>query len=215
MINIMGAIMLAGAAAAWGIGSVLRLKGRVQNLSALVTALGVMRGEICERLTPMPELLEMLRDESPLSLIHILAGKRDRKIMCSGKMIHSAAFRRFQRGRTHIIARGRRGEALFKFNFLCLFPAGRILQIQIDAADIGFPAGGKRYGRVIGGAGRGLLIISAGKKFSRGQIYAVWIYHWHNIERRFGIKRGGGSIRKKMCIRDRYSSARWRHWHYE
>ena len=65
MINIIGAIMLIGAAAAWGVGSVLRLKGRVQNLSSILTALEVMRGEICERLTPMPELLEMLRDESP------------------------------------------------------------------------------------------------------------------------------------------------------
>lgn len=65
MINIIGAIMLVGAAAAWGVGSVLRLKGRVQNLSSILTALEVMRGEICERLTPMPELLEMLRDESP------------------------------------------------------------------------------------------------------------------------------------------------------
>ena len=35
MINIIGAIMLVGAAAAWGVGSVLRLKGRVQNLSSI------------------------------------------------------------------------------------------------------------------------------------------------------------------------------------
>lgn len=65
MINIVGAIILTGAAAAWGVSGVIRLKTRVHNISSLITALEMMRSEISGRLTPMPELLDMLKKEAP------------------------------------------------------------------------------------------------------------------------------------------------------
>ncbi len=65
MVNVIGAIILTGGAAAWGISGVIRLKNRVQALASLITALELMRNEISERLTPMPELLDMLKEQAP------------------------------------------------------------------------------------------------------------------------------------------------------
>jgi stage III sporulation protein AB len=42
----------------------MRLRARVRSLHALVGALGVMSNEICDRLTPMPELLHLMAAEA-------------------------------------------------------------------------------------------------------------------------------------------------------
>ena len=64
MIRFIGAVLITIGTAAWGILSVFRLRSRVKNLHALTSALGIMRSEICDRLTPMPELLRSISDEA-------------------------------------------------------------------------------------------------------------------------------------------------------
>ena len=60
MTKIIGALMVTAATTSLGVMSVKRLKRRVRSLRTLVNALDIMRSEICMRLTPMPELLEIL-----------------------------------------------------------------------------------------------------------------------------------------------------------
>jgi len=64
MIKMMGAILIIAGTAAWGVGSIARLRGRARSLNAVVSSLYVMENEICGRLLPMPELLELLSDEA-------------------------------------------------------------------------------------------------------------------------------------------------------
>jgi len=58
--KIIGALMVTAATTSLGVMSAKRLKRRVRSLRSLVSALDIMRSEICTRLTPMPELLELL-----------------------------------------------------------------------------------------------------------------------------------------------------------
>lgn len=60
MFKIIGAIMVTAATTTVGLRSASRLKNRVKSLKSLVGGLDIMRPEICTRLTPMPELLELL-----------------------------------------------------------------------------------------------------------------------------------------------------------
>ena len=78
MIKLIGAIMLIGGTAAWGLTSVFRLRARCRSLAAVTHALGVMQSEICDRLTPMPELFVQLADEAeyPASLLYKNAGDK-------------------------------------------------------------------------------------------------------------------------------------------
>lgn len=71
MIRIIGAVLITAGAAAWGLLGVFRLRSRVKNLGTIVSALGVMKSEICDRLTPMPELLKQMANEAtyPASLL--------------------------------------------------------------------------------------------------------------------------------------------------
>jgi stage III sporulation protein AB len=64
MIRILGAVMMIFGASAWGILGVVRLRERVRSLSAITAALGIVRCEICERLTPVPELFVMMGKEA-------------------------------------------------------------------------------------------------------------------------------------------------------
>ncbi len=64
MIKFAGALLIIAGTAAIGGRSALRYRNRVRSLESLVSALGLMRSEICDRLTPMPELLEMLSREA-------------------------------------------------------------------------------------------------------------------------------------------------------
>ncbi len=71
MIRLIGAVLITAGAAAWGFIGVFRLRARVRSLNALTSALGVMKSEICDRLTPMPQLLKLLGNEAtyPVSLL--------------------------------------------------------------------------------------------------------------------------------------------------
>lgn len=70
MLKILGAIMITAATAAFGFSAVLRLRARVKILAGMTAAIEVMKNEICDRLTPMPELLELLEGETeaPVSI---------------------------------------------------------------------------------------------------------------------------------------------------
>ena len=64
MFRLVGAILIVGATAAMGLSSVWQMEKRVRNLSGILTSLKTMKREICDRMTPMPELLEQLRSEA-------------------------------------------------------------------------------------------------------------------------------------------------------
>ena len=63
MIRILGAVLVIGATGTIGLTSMWRMGMRVRILTALIAALETMKGEICDRLTPMPELIVRLSDE--------------------------------------------------------------------------------------------------------------------------------------------------------
>jgi len=64
MLNVVGAVLIIGATAAVGLSSVWRMRARVRVLSGLIVAIEAMKNEICDRLMPIPELLEQLARES-------------------------------------------------------------------------------------------------------------------------------------------------------
>lgn len=64
MFKIIGAVMIAASAAAIGMMSVFKLRQRVRSLASLTSALGAVRSEVCDRLTPIPELLEQMAQEA-------------------------------------------------------------------------------------------------------------------------------------------------------
>ena len=69
MIKILGAMLLVGSAAFVGINASGALSLRVGILGGFLQALEIMRAEICENLTPLPDLIEGLSKKlrSPLS----------------------------------------------------------------------------------------------------------------------------------------------------
>ena len=64
MFRLIGAILIISATAAWGIGGVIKLRARSSSLRAITQSLDIMRSEICDRLTPVPELFELLAKTS-------------------------------------------------------------------------------------------------------------------------------------------------------
>lgn len=64
MIKIIGAVLITASAAAVGLGSVYRLRQRVRSLGALASAIDTIKSEVCDRLTPMPELFELMAAEA-------------------------------------------------------------------------------------------------------------------------------------------------------
>ena len=63
MLRLIGALLVAGAAARVGFGAARRLGERVEALRGFIAALGFITDELSCRLTPMPELLGRLRQE--------------------------------------------------------------------------------------------------------------------------------------------------------
>ena len=78
MMRLIGAILLISGTAAWGMAGVMRLRGRARSLNALTSALEIMKSEICDRLTPLPELFELLQNEAtpPAGLLFRNAGDK-------------------------------------------------------------------------------------------------------------------------------------------
>jgi stage III sporulation protein AB len=65
MLRLAGILLLVASCTALGLGKSAALAARVRGLTATVDALELMRGEICTRLTPMPELAARLGTEGP------------------------------------------------------------------------------------------------------------------------------------------------------
>ena len=68
MLRLTGMLLLVVSCTALGFGKSAALAARVRGLSAVVDALALMRGEICTRLTPMPELTARLGTQGPQEL---------------------------------------------------------------------------------------------------------------------------------------------------
>ena len=64
MFRLIGAILVMGAAASFGLCNVWRMHKRVQALRGLITALETMKSEICDRMSPLPELVDLLCQET-------------------------------------------------------------------------------------------------------------------------------------------------------
>jgi len=64
MLSAVGAILIIGATALIGLSSMWRMAARVRTLTGLISALETMKSEICDRLTPLPELIEQQSRES-------------------------------------------------------------------------------------------------------------------------------------------------------
>lgn len=71
MIRILGATLIIGASAAIGFSSVRRMQLRVHVLSSLLVSIETIKNEICDRLTPLPELFARLaaETESPVKFL--------------------------------------------------------------------------------------------------------------------------------------------------
>lgn len=63
MLRLIGAILVAGGAAAMGLAAAGTLKTRVDVLSSLILALDTIQTEITFRLTPLPELIALLEKQ--------------------------------------------------------------------------------------------------------------------------------------------------------
>ena len=64
MLNAIGAVLIVGATATVGLTGLWRLSARVRIFAALISALETLKNEICDRMTPLPVLLEQLSQEA-------------------------------------------------------------------------------------------------------------------------------------------------------
>lgn len=65
MIRLMGALLVIGSAGAMGYLGASALKRRARVIEGLILSLQLMESEICSRMTPMREVLEMLSSSAP------------------------------------------------------------------------------------------------------------------------------------------------------
>lgn len=79
MFKIIGAVMVISGAFAVGAGGMLHMKKRVNNLKVIISALELMKAEISERLTPLPQVIEMLENESEQPIKNLFTN-------CKGKI---------------------------------------------------------------------------------------------------------------------------------
>ena len=68
MIKIIGALFLVGGATVLGLSASANLTARARSIEMFSRALGIMRSEIGERLTPLDELMHKLSEISPSPL---------------------------------------------------------------------------------------------------------------------------------------------------
>lgn len=65
LIKIIGAVLVISATLSCGVKGVASLRYRVRCFEAVIGALEIMESEICTRLTPMREVLDMLSQQAP------------------------------------------------------------------------------------------------------------------------------------------------------
>lgn len=73
MLSLIGAVLIIGSTTFFGISAFLRLKRRVDMLDTFLFALGQMEREITQRLLPIPEVLELLIEETKAPVSHFFA----------------------------------------------------------------------------------------------------------------------------------------------
>jgi len=78
MIKLAGAILLITGTVLCGYMSVSKMHRRVKSLNSIAASLSLMESEIADRLTPIPELMEILSDDTfyPASFIYSGVAKR-------------------------------------------------------------------------------------------------------------------------------------------
>lgn len=64
MLRIIGCVLVVACTTTFGISCASRLSVRVRAVAGIITSLEVMKSEICDRLTPMPELMELLAQQT-------------------------------------------------------------------------------------------------------------------------------------------------------
>ena len=69
-----GIVMVVLAPSLMGFSRTLKLRSRAGFLADFIPVLGIMRAEICTRLTPLPELMEQLSTSAPSSCREFFAG---------------------------------------------------------------------------------------------------------------------------------------------
>ena len=62
MIKIIGALMIVCGTAAWGLGSVIKMRNRVSAVKSLAESMDIMRDEICVNLAPVTDVLKIMAD---------------------------------------------------------------------------------------------------------------------------------------------------------
>jgi stage III sporulation protein AB len=65
MVRVLGGAFVIFACTYWGIASIKELHDRTDDLRAVIVSLNIMKGEIYSHLTPMRDILELLRDKGP------------------------------------------------------------------------------------------------------------------------------------------------------
>ncbi len=65
MIKIIGAILVTAGATAAGVSGAVRMAARGRSLRALLAAVIILEDEICTRMTPTPDIFDMLAGETP------------------------------------------------------------------------------------------------------------------------------------------------------
>lgn len=116
MLKIVGALMVISCCSIIGMGFAGGLKARKKNLAGFISALTVMKSEICDLLTPMPELLERMakQAEPPVNQFFI---------NCLGHMKNSLPF-----SQAWVKAvRETAGLQLYAEEMLCLCELGMLL----------------------------------------------------------------------------------------
>lgn len=66
MLKLIGAVLIFSGTLAWGVKGAADIKRHVKALSGLISCLEIMKNEICERQTPMPQLLDILYDSADM-----------------------------------------------------------------------------------------------------------------------------------------------------
>lgn len=78
MLKIAGAVLIIAGTTAWGLCSVMKMRGRVRSLNSVVWALKLMGEEICVNLTPMPEVLALVGDAAPKPAAELFTNARNK-----------------------------------------------------------------------------------------------------------------------------------------
>ena len=76
MLKLIGAILLIAGTASAGLLGAIKLRRRSDSLSSILNALSTMKSEICDRLTPLPELVETLCEDGQYPASALLSNVR-------------------------------------------------------------------------------------------------------------------------------------------